>query len=83
MHAAITNICIKSHCNCVININDIYNLENTLFNEYEMKYNSKRFPGLIIKLKENKANCLLFNSGYFSICGIKDFSNCEKLVNNF
>jgi len=80
MEPKVTNICLKSNCNYKLNLDDIYNLENTLFNEYEMKYEPKRFPGLVIKLKENKANCLLFNSGYFSICGIKEFCKCKQLV---
>ena len=66
MRRSITNVCFKSHTNCLINIKQIFDFEN---DDLRKKYEPKKFPGMIIHFKYG--TCLLFKSGYYSIAGCK------------
>ena len=69
MNINITNICFKGHLKCLINIKHLYNVENKI----KMKFQPEKFPGLILFFPFG--TCLVFNSGYFSICGCKVISD--------
>src|SRR6266852_8376945 len=73
MKVQITNICFKSNTGCKINLNDLHVMESILFNGTRTKYTPNKFPGLIVYL--SKTTCLLFGSGYFSLCGGKAVEN--------
>ena len=65
----ITNIVCKSHCKCAINL--------SLINEPNLR-SSNRFPGIAIKY--NEGTVLLFNSGYYSISGVKNLSDAKLIA---
>lgn len=65
----ITNICFKGHTRCPIDIIQLYKSNEKI----KMKFEHERFPGLIIHFAFG--TCLIFRSGYYSICGCKTFEH--------
>ena len=65
MISKITNVCFKGHTNCPINLKQLYCSDYKI----KMKLKPERFPGLIIHFA--LGTCLIFKSGYYSICGCK------------
>jgi len=79
MNITITNICFKGNIASKIILHDVFTMESILFQNSNIKYNPKKFPGLRIRF--TNGSCLLFGSGYYSICGCKTFEN-GKLARN-
>ena len=80
MDMKITNICFKSNIDCKINLKQLFVLENDLFQNQKLKYVPEKFPGLIFYFKNGR--CLLFSSGYYSICGCKSTNDGLEIQSN-
>lgn len=80
MIPTITNICVSFHCTCKLDLQYIFSTEK----EVQIRYNRKRFPGLIVRLQNTQTTALIFGSGYISTAGSKSLetarSSAEEVI---